>query len=159
MIGNAKIWLSSLLSAGLLASCMPAATAPVITPVTSVYYVGKLTGSEQVPPLTVAGTGSVTLTLKDNKVTLTGTYSGLTGEAKAAHIHAPALKGSSAGVYCTLMLMPSTPVGTGVLMEGDCGNKILSVSDMSDLAAGKWYVNVHTAANGGGEIRAQLFAK
>jgi hypothetical protein len=159
MIRNSKIWLSSVLAVGLLASCMPAQTAPTITPAPDPMYGGTLTGAEQIPPLTVAGTGSVTLTLKGNKITLSGSYSGLTGAAAAAHIHAPALKGASSGVYCSLMLMPGATVGAGTLMEGGCGDKTLSAADVADLAAGKWYVNVHTAANGGGEVRAQLMAK
>jgi hypothetical protein len=157
-----KIWLSSVLLSGVLASCMPAQTAPTITPAAApivMTYGGTLTGAEQNPPITVAGTGTVTLTLTDGKITLTGSYSGLTGVATASHIHGPAAKGANSGVFCPLMLMPGATAGAGSLMEGDCGKKVLTAADMADLAAGKWYVNVHTAANGGGEVRAQLMAK
>ncbi|HEX7506433.1 MAG TPA: CHRD domain-containing protein, partial [Polyangia bacterium] len=36
------------------------------------------------------------------------------------------------------------------------GTIALSGTDAQDLADGRWYVNVHTAANPGGELRGQL---
>ena len=36
------------------------------------------------------------------------------------------------------------------------GTATLTDAQIADLNAGKWYVNVHTAANKGGEIRGQL---
>jgi hypothetical protein len=33
---------------------------------------------------------------------------------------------------------------------------MLTDAQAADLMAGRWYVNVHTAANGGGEIRGQV---
>ena len=36
------------------------------------------------------------------------------------------------------------------------GSATLTDAQTADLAAGKWYVNVHTAANKDGEIRGQL---
>ena len=35
----------------------------------------------------------------------------------------------------------------------------LTEAQAADLLAGKWYINVHTAANPGGEIRGQLIIK
>ena len=35
----------------------------------------------------------------------------------------------------------------------------LTAAQVADLMAGKWYVNIHTAANKGGEIRGQLMPK
>ena len=36
------------------------------------------------------------------------------------------------------------------------GEATLTDAQAADLAAGKWYFNVHTAANKGGEIRGQV---
>ena len=36
------------------------------------------------------------------------------------------------------------------------GQATLSPAQVADLMAGKWYANVHTAANKGGEIRGQI---
>ena len=36
------------------------------------------------------------------------------------------------------------------------GKEVLTPEQMADLQAGKWYFNVHTKANPGGEIRGQL---
>jgi CHRD domain len=36
------------------------------------------------------------------------------------------------------------------------GSKVLTAAQEADLEAGKYYVNIHTAANKGGEIRGQL---
>jgi hypothetical protein len=39
------------------------------------------------------------------------------------------------------------------------GKATLTAPQVADLMAGKWYANVHTAANPGGEIRGQLMLK
>jgi hypothetical protein len=36
------------------------------------------------------------------------------------------------------------------------GEATLTDAQASDLMAGKWYFNIHTAANKGGEIRGQV---
>lgn len=111
----------------------------------------SLTGAAEVPPTTTNATGMAEVTLnKDTRVLIwTVTFTGLTGPATAAHIHGPAAPGSNAGV-----VIPFT--GTASPMEGQA---TLTEAQIADLLAGKWYVNVHTAANKGGEIRGQLAPK
>jgi hypothetical protein len=70
----------------------------------------------------------------------------LSGAATAAHFHGPADPGKNAGVA-----VPITP-NTSPLE----GSTTLTDAQAADLQAGRWYVNVHTAANPGGEIRGQL---
>jgi hypothetical protein len=101
------------------------------------------------PGITGAGKGAATATLDTATKTLTWTvdYSGLSGAATAAHIHGPADPGANAGIVVPF---------TGDLASPIKGSATLSDAQIADLEAGKWYVNIHTAANKGGEIRGQL---
>jgi hypothetical protein len=49
-----------------------------------------------------------------------------------------------------------TPLGSGTLSSPVTGTATLTADQIKDMAAGKYYVNVHTAANKGGEIRGQV---
>ena len=64
-----------------------------------------------------------------------------------AHFHGPAAPGSNGPPVITVGDNAKLPIG---------GSVRLSEKEMDDLLAGKWYFNVHTAANPGGEIRGQL---
>ena len=75
------------------------------------------------------------------------TYSGLTGPVTGGHFHGPALAGQNAGVV--------VPFAAG-LVSPITGSATLTPTQVADLSAGKWYVNLHTAANPGGEIRGQV---
>ena len=69
--------------------------------------------------------------------------------AMAAHIHGPADPGANAPPVVPFAAATSPISGTATLTDAQA----------ADLAAGKYYVNVHTAANRGGEIRGQIVAK
>jgi hypothetical protein len=101
------------------------------------------------PGVTSAGKGSATASLDTATKTLTWTvdYSGLSGSATAAHIHGPADPGANAGVVVPF---------TGNLASPINGSATLTDAQIAQLEAGKWYVNIHTEANKGGEIRGQL---
>jgi hypothetical protein len=116
----------------------------------TLHFSASLTGSEQVPPVTTSGSGTVDATLDtDSKVfTYTATYSGLSGPAVAAHFHGPADLGANAP--------PVVPVPKDALASPISGAASLTDAQIGVLRAGKWYFNVHTAANPGGEIRGQL---
>lgn len=116
---------------------------------TGVLLTGNLTGAQEVPPNTRPATGTAEVRFdKDSRVlTYKVTYTGLSGPVTGAHIHGPASPGANAPV-----VVPFTP-GT----EGQfSGQATLSAAQAGDLLAGLYYVNVHTAAHPGGEIRAQL---
>jgi len=108
-----------------------------------------MSGTQEVPPKPGAGTGSVKTTLdKDTrKLTWIVTYSGLTGPVMAGHFHGPASASQNAGVVVPF---------TGNLTSPIEGSATLTEAQMADLLAGKWYVNLHTAANPPGEIRGQV---
>ena len=112
-------------------------------------FKADLSGASEVPPVTSAGKGAATASLDTAAKTLnwTVTYSGLSGPATAGHIHGPAAPGANAGV-----LVPFT----GALVSPIKGSATLTDAQISDLQAGRTYVNLHTADNKGGEIRGQL---
>ena len=127
-------------------------------------FTGTLSGAAEKPnPVTTSGTGTVTATLNGTTLTLTGAYSQLSGAPTAAHIHGPADANSVAGVLCNLSYT-ETAVGTGTLSasgaaSNPCSSYAWTTQNIADLEAGKFYVNVHTVANAGGEVRAQLIKK
>ena len=108
-----------------------------------------LDSKSEVPPNTSAGTGTadVDFDAASKKLTWKLTYSGLSGPATAAHFHGPAEAGKNAGVAVAIPNASSSPAE---------GSATLTDAQAADLAAGKYYVNVHTAANPGGEIRGQV---
>jgi CHRD domain len=95
------------------------------------------------------GAGTFTYDPATHLLTYNVTYEGLTGPAAAAHIHGPADPGANAPPVVPFASAASPITGTATLTDAQA----------ADLAAGKWYVNVHTAANRGGEIRGQITAK
>src|SRR6478736_9047144 len=108
-----------------------------------------LDGKSQVPPNTSAGTGTADIDYDpaSKKLSWNVTYSGLSGPATAAHFHGPAEAGKNAGVAVAIPNATSSPAE---------GSATLTDAQAADLVAGKYYVNVHTAANPGGEIRGQV---
>jgi CHRD domain len=108
-----------------------------------------LNGKSEVPATTTSGTGTADIDYNPatKKMTWKLTYSGLSGPATAAHFHGPAEPGKNAGVKVPIPNATSSPAE---------GSATLTDEQAADLMAGKYYVNVHTAANPGGEIRGQV---
>src|SRR5882757_10269138 len=108
-----------------------------------------LDSKSEVPPNTSAATGTadVDYDAASKKLTWKVTYTGLSGPATAAHFHGPAAAGATAGVKVPIPNATSSPVQ---------GSVTLTDEQAADLVAGKYYVNIHTAANPGGEIRGQV---
>jgi hypothetical protein len=105
-----------------------------------------LSGNQEVPSLKSAGTGSGTISLgADNLVSGSVSTAGIAGTA--AHIH-EAGAGKNGPV-----VVPLTKSGDTYSVPA--GAK-LSAAQVESLKAGNLYINVHTAANPNGEIRAQL---
>jgi hypothetical protein len=117
-------------------------------------FTATLSSAEEVPPATDSqgkGTAEVRVDPGTNELTWKVSYSGLTGPATMGHIHGPASKGQNAGV-----VVPFTNVAGQTSAEGKAK---LTQAQYGDLAAGLYYVNIHTAAHPGGEIRGQLEPK
>ena len=111
-------------------------------------YKATLTSAAEVPPNASKGTGALTSTYDTatKKFVWTVTFSGLSGPATAAHFHGPAAAGANAGVVVPQKDGLTSP------MKGEA---TLTDAQAADLQAGKWYFNIHTEANKGGEIRGQ----
>jgi hypothetical protein len=101
----------------------------------------------EVPPNSSPGKGTLTATYDttSKKLSWKGSYSGLTGPATAAHFHS-----GEAGKNGPVAV-PITPATSPLE-----GSATLTDPQAADLLAGKLYVNVHTEANKGGEIRGQV---
>jgi hypothetical protein len=111
-----------------------------------------LDGASEVPPNTSPGKGTAEIDYDAaaKKLSWKVTYSGLTGPATASHFHGPAEAGKNAGVAVAIPNIATQPAE---------GSATLTDAQAADFAAGKYYVNVHTAANPGGELRGQVVKK
>ncbi|MEO7741432.1 MAG: CHRD domain-containing protein, partial [Usitatibacter sp.] len=107
-----------------------------------------LTGAQENPPVTTqaAGTGVISFDLDSGTVSGVIATGGLT--ATAGHIHEGA-PGVNAPV---IVPMTQGPAGTWSFPAGS----VLTTAQRTSLANGNLYVNVHSAAFPGGEIRAQI---
>ncbi len=106
-----------------------------------------LTGAEQVPPVNTQASGVSRIAVIGDK-TLIGTVEISNLNATAAHIH-QAPRGQNGPVIIPL-------VKTGENVWSVPGNTVLTSAQFDAYRSGNLYVNVHSAANPNGEIRAQL---
>ena len=106
-------------------------------------------------PASVAspGFGSGSLVLIGNKVTMNVTYSSLTGTATASHIHGPAGVFAAAGVMVNLQPLNGGAYGISGSLAGEV---TLTADQLAAFVDELTYLNFHTGANSGGEIRGQV---
>src|SRR5882724_6276107 len=152
---------------------VPAAYAIPVT------FVGNLTGANEVPPVPSSATGLATVVLDPTAQTLqvNATFSGLTSNTNAAHIHCCAPLGTNAGVATTVPAFPLFPLGVTsgtytsavfdltqatiynpafVTLQG--GIPQAEAALIAGIENGETYFNIHTVNFGGGEIRGFLVA-
>ena len=157
-----------LLAVGMLAGCDNDKT----TRPSNIVYTATLSGANERPNATTStATGSWTGTLDPNTnvMTYTLTFSGLSAASTGGHIHAQADATTNASVVlnfanfsgATTALTTGTTSGTAagaVNMSGGTTNGLTITGDSLRKAmdAGMAYVNVHSTANTGGEIRGQI---
>src|ERR1700742_2250365 len=139
---------------GMIAVALALATfvaAPAADAKTSAYRV-VLNGKSETPPNDTKGTGTGKVKYDDVTKELSWNikYSGLTGDATAAHFHGPAKPGVAAGV-----MVPIGPKG-GAILSPIVGSTTLTDDQATALTTGLMYFNVHTKENPAGEIRGQV---
>jgi hypothetical protein len=106
----------------------------------------KLSGDQEVPPVKSSGSASGTITIGDDGA-VSGSVTATGFAPTAAHIHQGAA-GTNGKV-----IVPFTKEGDK--FSAPAGAK-LTADQLKAYKAGELYVNVHSAANPGGEVRAQL---
>ena len=147
----------------------------------TIIYTATLSGAAESPANASPGTGLVTVTLNDvlNTMRIVASFSGLTGNTTAAHIHAStAVAGTgTAGVATTTPSFVGFPLGvasgsmdqtydTGLASTynaafvtangGTLPNAFTALKNAMD--SGKAYFNIHSSTFAGGEIRGFLTA-
>jgi hypothetical protein len=166
-----KLTVTALVIATALMLPVPAAYAIPTT------FFGNLSGANEVPPVASSGTGFATVVLDPTAQTLqiNATFSGLTSNTNAAHIHCCAPLGTNAGVATTVPAFPGFPLGVTfgsyssvvfdltqptiynpafVTLQG--GLTQAEAALIAGIQNGTTYLNIHTVINPAGEIRAQL---
>jgi hypothetical protein len=141
-------------------------------------FVGSLAGANEVPTVASPGTGSATVVLDSTAQTIrvNATFSGLTSNDVAAHIHCCAPLGTNAGVATTVPAFPGFPLG---VTSGSYSSAVFDLTQptiynpafvtleggtipqaeaalIAGIEHGMTYLNIHTTNNPGGEIRGQL---
>lgn len=134
-----------------------------------------LIGANEVPPASSSGTGYAVVTLNGNMMTVNVTFSGLTGNTTASHIHCCAPIGTNAMVATTTPTFPGFPLGVQAgtynqtfdltlassynpaFITAHGGTVTQAQADfVAGLLSGQTYLNIHTNVFPGGEIRGQL---
>lgn len=145
--------------------CGVLCTLPVTAKALTLTFLADLDGASEVPANGATGAGIAALLYDDKNSILTtdDTYTfslaafGLTGAPTAMHIHAPAAPGATAS--------PVVNLGTSSFVSSQIGSTFMlagadvappAATFLGQLQAGLAYVNIHTAAFAGGEIRGQL---
>lgn len=131
----------------------------------------KLSGFQETPPILTTGSGTFKWALDrtGTSLTYTLTFTGLSSAATVSHIHfgQPGGAGAPIAFLCggTKPACPADVTGTvtGTIIASDIqgvpaqGVNAGSFTDfLAVLRSGDAYVNVHTTAHTGGEVRGQI---
>ena len=115
---------------------------------------GFFTGAQEVPNVVTSASGTASLYTSASGLEYFITVNGLSGPITGAHFHLGSVKESGPVVKnITASFNGNTASGTWLIAEAMPFNDSLRQA----LVNGRIYLNVHTAANPGGEIRAQVF--
>lgn len=127
------------LATAFLAGC----ATPAIHPGEKVY----LTGAQEVPPVSTPATGTGYIRVRDDgSVSGSITTSGITSTAGHIHMGATGKNGP--------VIVPLTKTSDNIYAVP--AGAALTDAQLSGYQAGNLYVNIHSAAHPGGEIRAQI---
>ena len=144
---------------GLALSAVLLAAGVHTAPAQSVKYVAQMGASSETPPNDSKATGTARFSMKGNLVSFTVDVSGLSGSPTMAHIHVGAPGQSGPPVYTFMLKHKETSgqIAAGTIdLSKAAGRGVSGDSLRTLLNNGNAYVNVHTAAHPGGEIRGQV---
>lgn len=149
---TATLWLAGCSSLGPPVGNAPSAPAPAPRDAYLAAFSTQLTGMNEVPSVPTPATGRLDAVLnkQTNQLRWKLTYTALSGPATMGHFHGPAAVGANAAVVVPF---------TGPLKSPLEGQATLKPEQAADLLAGRWYVNIHTAARPAGEIRGQMILR
>jgi hypothetical protein len=142
------------------------------SPVQAQTFVGELSGSQEVPPNASPGTGTATIVINGNEMSVHVIFEALLGLTTVAHIHCCAPAGANAGVATPL---PGFPAGVtsgsymqvfNLALTSSYSNSFLTANNgdplqardalVTAMLAGNTYFNLHTDEFPPGELRGQL---
>jgi hypothetical protein len=131
----------------------------VVAKADTITFTAVLSGANEVPPRQSNGTGAATVTLDDvtGKGTLTVGFTGLSAAVTGGHIHCCAGTNANGPVIVGFDSSLTLTQGgtTGALANFSF---TLTPDQITAMKNGLTYVNIHTSAFPGGEIRGQLIA-
>jgi len=118
-----------------------------------VTIITMLSGLQEVPPVNTPGSGTATLDVNVVTGALSGTltFSGLTSNATASHIHQGAA-GVNGPIIIPLAGGAGVTAGTWMVPAGT----VMTPAQLAALQANQLYIQIHTLTNPGGEIRGQI---
>ncbi|WP_299680498.1 CHRD domain-containing protein [uncultured Dokdonia sp.] len=133
-----------------------------ILPLAQSYFGANLSGQNEVPqPVISTGVGNIELELTGDQLTVTGGFSNLSSDydsspavAGGAHLHLGDAA-STGGVDIILNTTVDTDLRGGVFIPAQ-NTFTVTPTQIQALLDGGFYVNIHTIANGAGEIRGQV---
>ncbi|MGE5457757.1 MAG: CHRD domain-containing protein [Methanococcaceae archaeon] len=117
-----------------------------------VNFTARLTGDQEVPAINSPARATAVFSLTSSGLNYIVTIDSL-DNITAAHLHIGAI-GDTGMVVKTLSINEGNRVAPGIWTIND--TEPLTEEMISALVEGRIYINVHTAANPGGEIRGQL---
>ena len=120
---------------------------------TGVPLTALLSGLAEHPALTNTAFGAGTFSLEGDKLTFNVVYGGLSGPATASHIHGYTNTTADAGVLINLAPFNGGGYGASGALSGSV---LLTPAQRNGLLSGQTYVNFHTTAKPGGEMRGQI---
>jgi hypothetical protein len=128
-----------------------ALTIPLVAEAAIVNLSATIDANQEVPTNASLGNGAASMTFDDisNLLSWDITFSGLSGPATAAHFHGAAPAGTNAGIQVNIGAISG-------LTDPMVGSATIDATQATDLLAGLWYINIHSATYPGGEIRGQV---
>lgn len=126
---------------------------PSGTPLPARVFAARMNGAGEVPPVTTNGQGFgfVALNSDETQIRVCVGFRGLSSDVTAVTINGPASASENGPVIFTLTLPASVHGFASQTFD-------VTASQVTDLRAGLWYLQVATANNTDGEIRGQLAA-